>query len=350
MLSIFGKKKIVGVDVGTSTIKLVELDVGRSSTSLVSFAIAPMPAQTFSSGDILNPQAVGEVIRQLLNQVKTKRTSAACGLGGSSVIVKRISIPKMDENLISEQIRWEAEQYVPYDINEVNLGYEIIRKSANSESIDLLLIAAVQGHVFKYAEALQIAGLNCDVVDVNGFALANCFKKNYGEMEGQTIALLNIGAAATNMVILENSEIVFSRDIAVGGMTYSHDLQKGLNVSLEEAEAIKLSVSNGQAAPQEAAGLLEATHEAVVEEIKGSFDFFLNTTKSQTINRCFVTGGGSKTKGLVERLAKVAPCERLDPFFNIKHNPKAFSNDYIEQIRDFSAVVLGLALRTPGDT
>ncbi|MEK6554206.1 MAG: pilus assembly protein PilM, partial [Bdellovibrionota bacterium] len=140
------------------------------------------------------------------------------------------------------------------------------------------------------------------------------------------------------------------RDIAVGGMTYSHDLQKGLNVSLEEAEAIKLSVSNGQAAPQEAAGLLEATHEAVVEEIKGSFDFFLNTTKSQTINRCFVTGGGSKTKGLVERLAKVAPCERLDPFFNIKHNPKAFSNDYIEQIRDFSAVVLGLALRTPGDT
>ncbi|MEK6555723.1 MAG: pilus assembly protein PilM, partial [Bdellovibrionota bacterium] len=142
MLSIFGKKKIVGVDVGTSTIKLVELDVGRSSTSLVSFAIAPMPAQTFSSGDILNPQAVGEVIRQLLNQVKTKRTSAACGLGGSSVIVKRISIPKMDENLISEQIRWEAEQYVPYDINEVNLGYEIIRKSANSESIDLLLIAA----------------------------------------------------------------------------------------------------------------------------------------------------------------------------------------------------------------
>ncbi len=350
MLSIFGKKKIVGVDIGTSTIKLVELDVGRSSTSLVSFAITPTPAQSFSSGDILNPQAVGEAIRQLMNQVKTKRTSGGCGLGGSSVIVKRISIPKMDENLISEQIRWEAEQYVPYDINEVNLGYEIIRKSANSESIDLLLIAAVQGHVFKYAEALQVANLNCDVVDVNGFALANCFKKNYGEMEGQTVALLNIGAAATNMVILENSEIVFSRDIAVGGMTYSHDLQKGLNISLEEAEAIKLSVSNSQTAPEEAAGIMQSTHDAVVEEIKGSFDFFLNTTKSQTINRCFVTGGGSKTKGLVERLAKVAPCERLDPFFNIKYNSKAFSNDYIEQIRDFSAVVLGLALRNPGDT
>lgn len=346
----FGKKKIVGIDVGTSTIKLAELDVGRGSSSLVSFAITPTPAQAFSSGDILNPGSIGEAIRQLMNQVKSKRTMGGCGLGGSSVIVKRISVPKMDESLIAEQIRWEAEQYVPYDINEVNLGYEIIRKGANStESIDLLLIAAVQAHVYKYAEALQVASLSCDVVDVNGFALANCFKKNYGEMEGQTVALLNVGASGTNMVIIENTEIVFSRDIAVGGMTYSHDLQKGLNVSLEEAEAIKLSVSNGQAAPQEAHGLVESTHESVVEEIKGSFDFFLNSARSQNINRCFVTGGGSKTKGLLERLAKVAPCERFDPFFNIKYNPKAFSQDYIEQIREFSAVVLGLALRDPGD-
>lgn len=349
MLSIFGKKKIVGVDIGTSTIKLVELDVGRSGASLASFAITPTPPQSFASGDILSAQAVGETIQQLMSQVKSKRKSGACGLGGSSVIVKRISIPKMDENLISEQIRWEAEQYVPYDINEVNLGYEIIRKSANSESIDLLLIAAVQAHVFKYAEAMHLGGLSCDVVDVNGFALANCFKKNYGEMQGQTVALLNIGATATNMVVLENSEIVFSRDIAVGGMTYSQDLQKGLNMSLEEAEAIKLSVSSGKAAPQEASGLIDSTHEAVVEEIKSSFDFFLNTTKSQTVNRCFVTGGGSKTKGLIERIAQVAPCERFDPFFNIKYNPKAFSADYIEQIRDFSAVALGLGLRIPGD-
>lgn len=345
----FGKKKIVGIDIGTSTIKLAELDVGRGSASLVSFGITPTPAQSFASGDIMNVQNIGEAIATLVQQVKTKRQGAACGLGGSSVIVKRISIPKMDENLIAEQIRWEAEQYVPYDINEVNLGYEILRNSPSSESIDLLLIAAVQAHVFKYAEALQIANLKCDVVDVNGFALANCFKKNYGEMSGQTVALLNVGSSATNMVILENSEITFSRDIAVGGLTYTHDLQKGLNVSLEEAEAIKLSLSSRQAAPQEAQALIDATHEAVIEEIKMSIDFFLNSARSQNINRCFVTGGGAKTFGFMDRLSKTLPCEKLDPFFNIKYSNKVFSHDYLEQIRDFSAVVLGLALRQPGD-
>lgn len=345
----FRKKKIVGVDIGTSTIKLAELDVSRNSATLVSFGITPTPAQSFASGDIMNTQSIGDAIRALVQQVKTKRQSAACGLGGSSVIVKRISIPKMDENLIAEQIRWEAEQYVPYDINEVNLGYEILRKTASSESIDLLLIAAVQAHVFKYAEAMQIAGLNCDVIDVNGFAIANCFKKNYGDMPGQTVAILNVGSSATNMVILEDSEVTFSRDIAVGGLTYTHDLQKGLNVSLEEAEAIKLSVSSRQAAPEEANALIEATHEAVIEEIKMSIDFFLNSARSQTINRCFVTGGGAKTIGFMDRLAKTMPCEKLDPFFNIKYSNKVFSRDYLDQIRDFSAVVLGLALRAPGD-
>lgn len=345
----FGKKKIVGIDIGTSTIKLAELDVSRSSASLVSFGITPTPAQSFASGDIMNPANIGDAIRILIDQVKTKRKHAACGLGGSSVIVKRISIPKMDENLIAEQIRWEAEQYVPYDINEVNLGYEILRNSGSSESIDLLLIAAVQAHVFKYAESLQIAGLECNVIDVNGFALANCFTRNYGDMSGQTVAILNVGSSATNMVIIENSEVTFSRDIAVGGLTYTHDLQKGLNVSVEEAEAIKLSLSSRQAAPQEALALVEATHEAIVEEIKMSFDFFLNSARSQNINRCFVTGGGSKTLGFLDRLAKTVPCEKFDPFFNIKYSGKVFSRDYLEQIRDFSAVVLGLALRAPGD-
>lgn len=348
LFSFFGKKKLLGLDIGTSTIKLIELDVGRKTSSLVSFAIVPTPPQAFSSGEILDPQAIAGAIRELLAKTGTKRDRVAVGLGGASVIVKRITIPRMEKDLIAEQIRWEAEQYIPYDINEVNLGFEILRAGSSEENMDLLLVAAVSNHVFKYAEATQAARLKCEVVDVNGFALANCFRANHGNMEGQTIALLNIGATATNMAILESGEVVFCRDIPVGGLTYTQDLQKALNVSLEEAESIKLSIAAGQA-PEEAEGVIKSTHEIIVEEIRGSFDFFHNTAKTQGVSRCFVSGGGSKTPGLMEAIGAIVPTERLDPFFNITVNPKIFSQDYISQIRDLASVALGLGIRELGD-
>lgn len=346
----FGKKKIIGLDIGTTSIKIAELDVGRSSSTLLAFGIVPTPPQSMVGGDISDPQVVGMAIRELLAKIKTKRRLVAAGLGGTSVIVKRINIPKMEEKLIAEQIRWEAEQYIPYDINEVNLGYEILKSSGNSpDTMDLLLVAAVQSHVFKYSETLAVAGLNLAVLDVSGFAIANCFRKNYGNMAGQTIVLLNVGASSTSMTVLENSEIVFCRDIPVGGLNYTVDLQKGLNVSPQEAEAIKLGASTGQAVPSEAANILKGTHDLITEEIKASFDFFLNTAKSQNITRCFVTGGGAKVSGLIGHLSKLASCEKLDPFFNIKVDSRDFSSQYLSHIRDFAAVAVGLGLREVGD-
>lgn len=350
MISLFSKKKIVGIDIGSTSIKMAELDVGRKTSSLLAFGIIPTPADAFAGGDITNPNAIGEAIRGLADKIKTKRKHAATGLGGTSVIVKRITIPRMDEKLISEQIRWEAEQYIPYDINEVNLDYQILKRSGStSESMDLLLIAAVQAHVLKYAETLAVAGFECSVLDVSGFALLNCFRSNYGEMQGQTVALLNLGSTATTMVVMEGGEGVFCRDIPVGGLNYTLDLQKGLNISFEEAEALKLNLSTGQAVPEEAAAIVKTTHEVVSDEIKASFDFFMNTSRSQAISRTFVTGGGAKVDGLIQHLSELSPCEKLDPFYNIKINSKDFSASYLNKIRDFSAVAVGLGLREVGD-
>jgi len=348
VFSFLNKKKLLGLDIGTSTIKMIELDVGKKSSTLVSFAIVPTPPQSFASGEILDTQAVAGAIQELLQKIGTKRDRVAVGLGGSSVIVKRITIPRMEKDLIAEQIRWEAEQYIPFDINEVNLGFEILRSGSSSENMDLLLVAAVSNHVFKYAESAQMARLACEVVDVNGFALANCFRANYGDMVGQTLALLNIGATATNMAIVESGEVVFCRDIPVGGLTYTQDLQKGLSVSLEEAESIKLSVAQGQA-PAEAEAILKSTHEVFLEEIRGSLDFFHNTARNQGVSKSYITGGGSKTPGLHEALGALTPVEKLDPLFNISVNPKKFSADYVNQIRDLAAVAIGLGLRQVGD-
>lgn len=344
--SLFEKKKLLGLDIGTSTIKLAELDVGRKKSSLVSFAMIPTPADAFVTGDITDTASISNAVRELVAQVKTKRNRVAVGLGGASVIVKRVTIPAMEESLISEQIRWEAEQYIPYDINEVNLGFEVIRKQG--ETMEILLVAAVQAHVMKYAEVTQLSQVHCDVVDVNGFALANCFRHNYGDMAGQSVAILNFGASATNMVVFESGVAVFSRDIPIGGLTYTQDLQKGLNVSLEEAESIKLSLSSEQSV-QEAQSIVRSTHEAVLDEVKSSFEFYYNSTKSGHVQRIFVSGGASRTPGLIDLVSQIHTVERLNPFFNLTLNKDVFSQSYLDQIQDFAAVAIGLGLRQVGD-
>lgn len=347
----FKSAKLLGLDVGTSTIKLAELDVSGRSATLNKFIMAPTPPQTVVGGDIIQPQAVSETIAAMVREMGTKRNMVATGLWGTSVIVKKITIPKMEEKLIGDQIRWEAEQYIPFDINEVNIEFEVLNgKGAGGESMDILLVAARQENVLKYAEMIAQAGLTCTVLDVGGFALANCFQKSMPEAAKQTVALVNIGASVTNLVILEKGRVTFCRDIAAGGLTYTSELQKNMGISFEEAESLKISASQGQAAPDEATKIISAAHDAICDEVQASFDFFSNTSQENKITTCYYSGGASRTSGLVKHLGgkiQVA-LEPLNPFHNIKTSSK-LSESYIGQIRDFSSVAIGLGLRKAGD-
>ncbi|MCB0364809.1 MAG: type IV pilus assembly protein PilM [Bdellovibrionaceae bacterium] len=348
----FAGKKIIGLDVGTSTIKLAEVDVSRKGAKLISFGLTPTPPGAVIGGEIMDSQAIAEAIRRMLAEVKTKRRHVATGLWGTAIIVKKITIPRMDENLVAEQIRWEAEQYIPFDVNEVNLEYKILENvNQSAETMDIILIAARQENVFRYAEIVESAGLICSILDVGGFALANCFEKNYGEMEGHVVGLLNIGASVTNFVVVESGEVVFCRDIPVGGMTYNNEVQKSMGISMEEAEALKIAYSSGHPGPEELGRIIQTTHEIVCDEIQGSLDFFKNTSSSGSITQCFVTGGGSRTGGLLDNLSRHIglQVEIFDPFINLAYNDKVFSPDYISQIRDFSAVAMGLGMRELGD-
>lgn len=348
----WGSKKLLGLDIGTSTIKLAEVEVGRGGATLNAFVMATTPPQSVVAGDILDPAALAQTVANLFQELNTKRQAVSVGLWGSSVIVKKISIPRMDEKVVGEQIRWEAEQYIPFDINEVNLAYKILKGlPQNAETMDILIIAARQEQAYKYAETAESAGLQCSILDVGGFALANSFEANYGVLKGQAVALLNVGASVTNFVIVESGEIVFCRDIPVGGSTYTAEIQKALSVSPEEAESIKLSACSGQEAPEEVPNVLRTTHEMFGDEVQGSFDFFLNTNANTSLQRCFVTGGGGRVPGLVDHLTKSLniPTEPLDPFASVKYNSKTLSPGYLADIRDFAAVSIGLGLRKQGD-
>ena len=343
----FGDKKLLALDLGTSSLKLAELELGRSGPVLKKFAIAPIEPGMVSGGEIVDVGSVGQVLDAALKSIKTKRKNIATAMWGTSVIVKKISMPKMDANLISEQIKWEAEQYIPFDINEISLDYHILRGAKeNTESMDVLIVAAKQEFLFRFVETIESANLRCSVIDVSGFALANCFEANYGKVNG-AVALLNIGSGVTNFVVVDSGDVIFSRDISVGGSIFTSDINKALGVSLSEAESLKISASYGQEVPDEVNGVIAATNEQVVDEIRGSFDFYNATSNGTPISRTFVSGGAIYTPGLMDLLSKGlgVPYEVLDPFQKISYDKKAFSEDYIAQIKSLSPVVLGLGLR-----
>ena len=351
---LFGSTKVIGLDIGTSFIKLAEIDASRKGATLVSFGIAATPPGSITSrGEITDPAVVASVIQKLIGDVKTKRKHVATGMWGSAVMVKKISGPRMSEQDLSANIKFEAEQYIPFDVNEINLDFSILegKGGEGNETMDYILIAAQREYLFRLAEVVETAGLRCSIIDVSGFALGNGFQFNYGAMPGEVVGLLNCGAGVTNFVVIDNGNVVFSRDIPVGGLNISNDIHKALGVSMEEAEAIKISLSAGQNAPAEAASVLKASVDNIVEEIHRGFDFYTATAGDVQIQKVFISGGSSLVLGFHETLTQVTGVhvERLNPFASVGFNPSKMSPEYIQQISPYASIAIGLALRKVGD-
>lgn len=348
----FQSKKLIGLDIGSANIKMAEVEFSRKGSVLQNFVIRPTPARAIVGGELTDPAAISETVKQMWASLKTKRKAAAVGLWGTSVITKRITIPQMEEKLVGSQIRWEAEQYIPFDINEVNIDFKILKNfQSTPEAMEILLVAARQDVALLYQDIVQSSGLQCAVIDVGGFALANCYLNNWGTQKGQTVALVNIGASITNFVVIENGEIVFCRDIPVGGMTYTTEIHKGMGISLEDAEVMKISACTGQPAPEEVGRIIVSSHEVIGEEIQSSLDFFINTTPGLPVQQCFITGGASRTTGLINYLGQHTKLkfQVFDPFRKVIPNQKILREPFVSDIRDFCSTSLGLGLRALGD-
>lgn len=347
----FGSKKVIGLDIGTSSIKIAELDVGRNSVQLVSFGFAPTPSNTLNSGEVVDSGSLSQAIRLLVAEMKSKRKYVATGMWGTAVIVKKITVPKIDKKLIGEQIKWEAEQYIPFDINNISLDYQIINSASAGETIDILLIAAQNELVAQYIQTVQGAGLQVGVLDVSGFALANIFEFNYGKIPNQSVAILNIGAGITNFVVVHSGEVIFSRDVPVGGFNYTNEIHKEMGITLQEAESLKISAMAQGPVPDEVHSIISATNDLVTEEIRNSFEFFSGSNSGYQISRCFVTGGASVAPGLIEQISRATTVasDLMNPFNKVRPS-KQFNQSYLHQIAPFAAISMGLGLRKPGDS
>lgn len=346
---LFGSKKIFGLDIGTSTIKAIELDVSGASAQLINFGFSQTPAGAFSAGEIFDPGAIGLTVRDIIKEYKIKRKAMAMGMCGTTVIVKKISVPKMDAKSLPEHLKFEAEQYIPFDINQISLTHHILRNQTSPDNTDLLLIGAQNDFISQYLQVSTQSGIKKTIIDVNGFALANIFEFNYGRLN-EVIGLFNFGASTTNFVVMYNGDVIFCRDIPVGGLNFTNELHKSLGISVAEAEALKLDASNGKEMSEEIQNSLQVSLDNVIDEINNSIEFFNATSNGVSISRCFFTGGSCATPGLIDNLSRITNLQfdLLNPFARVK-TPKKYSESYIREISPFVSIALGLGLRKQGD-
>jgi type IV pilus assembly protein PilM len=347
-------KSLVGLDIGSSAVKAVELKPAGRGYKVAAFGSEPVPPDSIVDGAIIDGTAVADAIRRLFDVHKIKIRDVAASLSGSAVIVKKITLPQMTESEISESIYWEAEQYIPFDIQDVNLDYQVIENGASTggkPTMDVLLVAAKKEKIADYTGVIAQAGRTAVVVDVDAFALQNAYEANYGMQPGEVVVLLNAGASATNINILNGEQSVFTRDISIGGNAYTEALQKELNLRYDAADSLKKGQAVDGVQYDDAKPVLRAVTENMMLEIQKTFDFFKATAAADRIDRIVVSGGASRAEGFSEMLADrfEAPVEPFDPFKAIAFDTRKLGGAAPAEVAPTAAVAVGLALRRAGD-
>lgn len=347
---LFGKKKsVAGLDVGSSAIKIVELDGKMNNLSLVSLGFENLPDDTIIDGQIMELNVVSDVIQNICTNHNIGANQVVTGVSGHSVIIKNIVLPPMSKEELEESIDWHAEEHIPYDLADVSLDYQITAEDAEATSV--LIAACKRERIDTVKQAIQLSGRQPIVIDVDTFALQNCYEVNYQPDESNIVTLLNIGASTMNVNIVQGTRSLFTRDITVGGSQFTDVLQRSLGISFQQAEAVKRGVTEAADGVDEKAiePLMNDVTEIVALEIQKTFDFYRATTEDSEIamQKILISGGGSKLKGLAEDLSArlELPVEVLDPFRQIKVDTRKFDPDYLSEIMPEMAVAVGLAVR-----
>ena len=349
--SFSSKKSVVGLDVGSSTVKAVELTQrGRNrGFELSHLGVSKVPAEAIVQGAFLNAGAITEAIREAIDNAKIRNKNVAAAVCGHSVIVKKVSLPVMTREELDEQIRWEAEQYIPFDVNEVNLDFQILDSADDQGQMDVLLVAAKKDLIDDYVQVISEAGLIPVAIDVAAFAVENAFEANYQVGKQETVALVNLGAQVVNISIISGGVPCFTRDITTAGNQYTEEIQKALSISFDEAERIKLGGNGGSGqdvVPQEVEQAMQSVTETVIGEISRSLDFFAATSSDTRIERVFLSGGAARVSGLKNAFAQRSglPVEVMNPLSRMLPSNK-FEQGYLDDVSPSLGVGVGLALR-----
>lgn len=340
---------ITGVDIGSSAVKICQLEKTSKGYNLLSLGSAALPPDSVEDGVLQDPEEVGRVVAALFKNLKIKNNKVGLSISGYSVIVKKIRLETMEEEELYKYINNEAEQYLPFERDEVYLDFQDMQTAAGGgKQTDIMLVAAKKDVVDDYLEMMREQKLNPVLVDIDGFALENIWEEMTG-MSDDAI-LVDIGAGKMNINIISGGFSVLARDIAAGSEQLTEQIADELDLEYEEANKIKLGVVS---AGEHVELLKEIFNETCIQwvlEIKKAMDLYLANHPGKPIMRMFLSGGGSKVEGLKSFIERETGLEVIsfNPFVNMKINTKKIDPDYVQAIAPEMVIAAGLAIR-PAD-
>jgi len=351
-LPFFKKKETVAFDIGSNSIKLVQMGQSKKGWELQKFGFAELPPEAIVDGSIIDSMTVINTLKDLIKEHGIKIKNTVSSLTGHSVIIKKVSFPSMTEDELGESIQWEAEQYIPFPIADVNIDFQILGADTEGRGqMDVMLVAVKKDVINDYTNVLKEAGLTPVVVDVDSFAIENMMEINYPVTPGENIAIVNIGASITSISVIMGGMTVFTRSIPMGGNQFTEEIQRQLNISFKDAEDMKLG-------RKEAGSDAEALKTAITGiatnlsfEVKRSLDFFLGGSQGSYVGKIYLSGGGGKSAGLLAIMQEktAVPVEIVDSFKSITVNPKHFDEEKMKDLSPLFGVAVGLATRRLGD-
>ncbi|HYQ47339.1 MAG TPA: type IV pilus assembly protein PilM [Polyangiaceae bacterium] len=347
-------RNLVGVDIGTASIKVCQVKETRKGLGLVRLGYAPLGPQVIVDGQVMDSGAVVEALQKVFHDAKIRQKECALSVPGQSVIIRKITVPMMTEAELEEQIQWEAEQHIPFDIKDVHVDYQVLRRRAEASQMDLLLVAAKRDQIEEYAQLARNAKLKPLVCDIDAFTVQNLFEYSRALPADQTIALINVGASLSSLNIIANGVSAFTREIANGGNGITEEIRKQLNVPHEQAEAYKCGGAASAddpgrpgMVPQQVVQVIEAVSDTIAAEIQRSLDFFMATSGEGEIARIYVTGGSANLAALaraIERRARVS-VETWSPIEKLTIEAKEVNPQLLQTRAAQLSVALGLSLR-----
>ena len=341
-------QNLIGVDIGSSAIKVCQLRESRKGYGLARVGYAPLPAQSIVDGHVMNAQVVVEAIGQALASAKIKQREIALSISGQAVIIRKITVPMMTAAELDEQIQWEAEQHIPFDIKDVRVDYEVLRRRPEAGQMDLLLVAAKRDQLDDYVQIAKQAKLKPLVVDIDAFTVQNVFEYTRGIPPDQTFAIINVGASLASINIISRGASAFTRDIANGGNYITEQIQKQLGIPFEQAEELKCAtVTQGATVPQQVYPITDSVCDSIAGEIQRSLDFFLATSGEPEMHRIYLTGGSSVLPPLQAAVARRSrvPVEVIAPMERISVEGKEVNPQLLAARASQLCVALGLAMR-----
>jgi len=345
----FGKKSFIGIDIGLSSIKVAQVQKKKNGTfKLIKFSSSLIPEGALIEDEIHNEEDIIDSLKEALDEIGLSNCDCCIGLSGPSTFARRLQLAGGTEEEINDQVMWEAEQYIPFDIEDAALSHHVFGQNEGG-GMDVLVVAAKKQIIDTFKDLVEKVKIKVKVIDLDSLAIVNVFDSILSKelKKDSSYIVMDVGAQKTSLVIFRNHRIIFVKEMEIGGLMVTEEIQRQMGVNYSEAEDLKTNIDENGNLPEEVVDIIDEVLDTIFSEIKKTIDFYLTSSSDESLSSCFITGGCTLLPGLIEGIEALLGMEVkiLNIFDSIDYDKKNIDEDELENIAYRGVAALGLAMR-----